>query len=243
MTCATLRTPLTVPRRFGGDTSERYRGTICDDAPTPTPVTSRPIVMAQQVRARAINVPIVNGTVVANSAALRPCASASGPMPRPPRKPPATSTETTAPSRRRPGGEVIGDRAEGALITLWYPNRNAPRQAARRSERDRDPCPRRTAFVAFAFLPRSKLNDDPLDVVMVLARGNIRRAKRRRVFLLRIHVRPRSLRRVRLVWSRRDRARRRAPARRRSRGSPHHRGPHLGWGRDGTSSRPNNARM
>ena len=133
MTYATRRTPLTVPRRFGGDTSERYRGTICDDAPTPTPVTSRPIVMAPNESALAlINVPIVNGTVVANSAALRPCASASGPMPRPPRKPPATSTETTAPfaatSPAKPRSSAIAPR--GALITaLWYPNRNAPRQA------------------------------------------------------------------------------------------------------------------
>jgi hypothetical protein len=133
MTYATLRTPLTVPRKLGGDTSERYRGTICEDAPTPTPTTSRPIVMAPNESALAlINVPIVNGTVVANSAALRPCASASGPMPRPPRKPPATSTETTAPfaatSSAKPRSSAIAPR--GALITaLWYPNKNAPRHA------------------------------------------------------------------------------------------------------------------
>jgi len=33
---------LTVPRSPGGDTSDKYSGTICDDAPTPTPVMSRP---------------------------------------------------------------------------------------------------------------------------------------------------------------------------------------------------------
>ena len=133
MTYATRRMPLTVPRRFGGDTSERYKGTICDEAPTPTPVISRPTVMSANESAEALtSVPTVNGSVVASSAALRPLASASGPMPSPPRKPPATSTDTTAPfaalSPAKPRSAATAPR--GALITaLWYPNKNAPKHA------------------------------------------------------------------------------------------------------------------
>ena len=133
MTYATRRMPFTVPRRLGGDTSERYRGTIWLDAPTPTPVMSRPTVIDSNPSAEALmSVPIVRGTVVANRAALRPCESASGPMPNPPKNPPATKTETTAPfaalSPANPRSSAMALR--GALITAeWYPNRNAPRHA------------------------------------------------------------------------------------------------------------------
>jgi hypothetical protein len=34
MTYAMRRKPLSVPRRPAGDTSDRYSGTICDEAPT-----------------------------------------------------------------------------------------------------------------------------------------------------------------------------------------------------------------
>ena len=41
------RIPFTVPRRPGGDTSDRYTGTICVDAPTPAPVMNRPSIIVQ----------------------------------------------------------------------------------------------------------------------------------------------------------------------------------------------------
>ena len=122
-TYATRRTPFTVPRSSGGDTSERYNGTICDDAPTPTPVMSRPRAMVVNEFAPAeMSVPTASGTVVAASAARRPSLSASGPMESPPRNPPATRTETMTPLRKlspaNPRSSAMAER--GALITaLW----------------------------------------------------------------------------------------------------------------------------
>ena len=122
-TYATRRTPFTRPRSSGGDTSERYNGTICDDAPTPTPVMSRPRAMVVNEFAPAeMSVPAASGTVVAASAARRPSLSASGPMESPPRNPPATRTETMTPLRKlspaNPRSSAMAER--GALITaLW----------------------------------------------------------------------------------------------------------------------------
>ena len=173
MTYATLRTPLTVPRRFGGDTSERYRGTICDDAPTPTPVTSRPIVMAPNESALAlINVPIVNGTVVANSAALRParpragrCRGRPGSRRRRARRPPR-------PSRRRPRRSRGRRRSREGRVdhrAVWYPNRNAPRQAVATLGTRPGPTSSQSNGFCGAFAFPSAVedeDDDPLDVVM-----------------------------------------------------------------------------
>jgi hypothetical protein len=102
----------------------KFRTTICDDAPTPTPVMSLPSVMAVKESAPAeIRVPIVSGIVVAASAARRPRKSAIGPIPKPPRNPPATKTDTTAPFAplfpANPKSSAICE--SGALITaLWY---------------------------------------------------------------------------------------------------------------------------
>ena len=102
----------------------KLRTTICDDAPTPTPVMSLPSVMTVKESAPAeIRVPIVSGIVVAASAARRPRESASGPIPKPPRNPPATKTDTTAPFAplfpANPKSSAICE--SGALITaLWY---------------------------------------------------------------------------------------------------------------------------
>mmetsp|Transcript_1843 Transcript_1843/g.7697 ORF Transcript_1843/g.7697 Transcript_1843/m.7697 type:complete len:367 (+) Transcript_1843:3484-4584(+) len=117
------RIPFTVPRRPGGDTSDRYTGTICVDAPTPAPVMNRPSIIVQsEFAAPQTRVPSANGIVVATSALRRPSLSANGPMPSPPANPPTTMMETTAPlaklSPPKPKSSAMSTR--GALMTAEW---------------------------------------------------------------------------------------------------------------------------
>ena len=117
------RIPFTVPRSPGGETSERYTGTICVEAPTPAPVTNRPSIIVQKEFAPPhIKVPSASGIVVATSAARRPSLSENGPIPSPPANPPTTMMDTMAPfaTLSPPNPRSSAMSARGALMTAEW---------------------------------------------------------------------------------------------------------------------------
>eukprot|EP00982_Pelagococcus_subviridis_P016019 31445-Pelagococcus_subviridis.AAC.8 len=69
------------------------------------------VIHANESAKPLTSVPTASGTVTAASAARRPSLSATGPMPNPPRNPPATRTEGRGSIRSDVGVEFIGVRS------------------------------------------------------------------------------------------------------------------------------------